>query len=178
MKLSDLISPHYLEEQILLHARPQGYGGKGKRWASTVLRITEQYDCRTVLDYGSGQGSLRLALAGRLPVREYDPAIPDASQLPEPADLVVATDVLEHIEPERIWSVMQHVSSLTRVALFAVVSLVPTGKRLSDGRQAHILLRSVEWWKTQMRAHDFWVAEELRIKPHKQWCAVMTRRRR
>jgi hypothetical protein len=101
----------------------------------------------TVLDYGCGQGSLAHALAVMgVDCREYDPAIPAKSDLPDPADLVVCTDVLEHVEPDRIDAVLRHLRALTRVALLLVVNLEGTHKRLSDGRDAHILQRPVAWW--------------------------------
>lgn len=175
MKKSALISADYLEEQIRLHAAPRGYGQRGYKWADTVLMLAKQHGCASALDYGCGQGSLAKAVVPTLPIREYDPAIPGKQRLPEPADLVICTDVLEHIESDRIWFVMQHLAQLTRRVAFVVVSTVPASKTLSDGRQAHILLRSVEWWRTQCRAHNFVILEEPAIRLQKQWVAVLTR---
>lgn len=170
------ISEGYLAEQRRLHAAPRGYGQRGSKWADTVVELVRTHRARTILDYGCGQGSLGVALRGRrLELDEYDPAIPGKDALPEPADLVVCTDVLEHVESDRIWHVLEHLASLTRRVAFVVVSLVPTAKTLSDGRHAHILLRSVEWWRTQCRAHGFTIHEERPIKPEKQWVAVLTR---
>lgn len=174
MDASDLISLDYLSEQIRLHGEPRGYGGRGRKWADTVEGLARQFNARSILDYGCGQGSLGLELRRRgWLVAEYDPAIIGKADLPSPADLVVCTDVLEHVEPDRIWQVVQHVSSMTIAQAFVVISLVPTAKTLTDGRQAHILLRSVEWWRTMLRAHGFVIVEELPIKPEKQWVAVL-----
>jgi 2-polyprenyl-3-methyl-5-hydroxy-6-metoxy-1,4-benzoquinol methylase len=173
----DLISPAYLQEQIRLHAQPRGYGQRGSKWAKTVLRIADEFQCRTVLDYGCGQGSLAVALTGTLAVSEYDPAIRGKESLPEPADLVVCTDVLEHVESPKIYAVVGHLARLTKKKLFLVVSLVETAKTLSDGRQAHILIRNVDWWKYLLRAHHFNVIRELQVGPkekwHKQWVAIL-----
>lgn len=175
MTIEHLISPSYLDEQIRLHAQPNGYGGRGKKWATHVAAIGHCYGYPSVLDYGCGQGSLAFTLrmaSHFTDIREYDPAIEGKNTLPEAADLVVCTDVLEHVEPERIWTVLQHLSRLARKACFVVISLVETAKTLSDGRQAHILLRPVDWWKAQADAHGFIVAREFAIKPEKQWCAL------
>ena len=39
-------------------------------------------------------------------IKEYDPAIPGKDSLPEPADIVVCSDVLEHIEPNYLLNVL------------------------------------------------------------------------
>jgi hypothetical protein len=51
------------------------------------------------LDHGSGKETLANALP-QFTVRGYDPAIPDLDTHPEPHDLFICTDVLEHVEPE------------------------------------------------------------------------------
>lgn len=187
----DLISADYLEEQRRLHAAPRGYGGRGSKWAPTVLEVMREFGCATMLDYGCGQGSLVRTLQA-LPTHlvqskqqvcdlyEYDPAIPGKDAPPtQRFDLVVCTDVLEHIESTKIDAVMRHLSDLTARALFAVVSLVPTAKTLSDGQQAHILLRSVDWWKYQFDEHDFKLSRTVvgrdPKKDHKQFAAVFVR---
>jgi 2-polyprenyl-3-methyl-5-hydroxy-6-metoxy-1,4-benzoquinol methylase len=172
---ADLISDAYLAEQVRLHAAPRGYGARGSRWAEAVHALASQYHCRTILDYGCGQGSLARALTpmGRT-VTEYDPAVAGKDQLPTPADLVVCTDVLEHVESAHIFAVAQHLAALTRRALFLVVSLVETDKRLSDGRQAHILLRTPAWWQTLLEAHDFQLARQVPTGA-KHWGTVWRR---
>jgi 2-polyprenyl-3-methyl-5-hydroxy-6-metoxy-1,4-benzoquinol methylase len=172
------MTPAYREEQERLHGLPNGYGGRGRKWAADVHEIAGLYRCASILDYGCGQGSLAVALAGLgwADVREYDPAVPGKDELPAPADLVVCTDVLEHIEPACIWNVMEHLKSVTKQACFMVVSLVETAKTLSDGRQAHILLRPQPWWQAQFEAHGFVVGREFNRKPQKQWAALLVRR--
>lgn len=174
-----LISPAYLNEQMRLHADPRGYGARGRKWSEWVVTIGVRYGCASVLDYGCGRGSLVAEIAPRgvfADLHEYDPAIPGKDALPAPADLVVCTDVLEHVESECVWAVVRHLASLTRKACFVVVSLIETSKQLSDGRQAHITLRSATWWAEAMAAHGLVVAREISVKPEKQWCAVLVRR--
>jgi hypothetical protein len=81
--------------------------------------------------------------------------------------------VLEHVEPDKIEAVLDHLASLVRKSLFVVISLVETAKTLSDGRQAHILLREPEWWRSQFARRGFVVIDELNVKPEKQWAAVL-----
>lgn len=189
MTRDDLISSAYLEEQRRLHAAPTGYGGRGSKWASVVIELAQLFQSRSILDYGCGQGSLVAKLSRRgvivdgRPVRalhEYDPAILGKDTPPGGAfDLVVCTDVLEHIESDRIDAVLRHLEQVTRRALFVVVSLVPTAKTLSDGRQAHILLRPVAWWQFVFESHHFKLSRTITgrdpTKDHKQYAAVYVR---
>lgn len=155
MNRRDLISDAYLAEQKALHAAPRGYGGKGYKWADMVMEIVRYAGCTdSVLDYGAGQGTLaaELRLLG-VTVRNYDPAIEKWSALPEPATLVVSTDVLEHVEAEKLPAVLDHLASLGTYVL-AVIGLAETDKRLSDGRQAHISLHPADWWIEQFRSRS------------------------
>lgn len=148
--MGGLISPHYLEMNKALHATGS-YGIRGHARAHDVLNIAVDYDCRTILDYGCGQGTLKDALT--LPVREYDPAIEGKHFPPQPADLVVCADVLEHIEPECLEAVLEHLATLTKKILFAVVHLGPAKKFLPDGRNAHLIQEDEHWWLERMSKH-------------------------
>jgi hypothetical protein len=108
-----------------------------------VRSIAEEND--TILDYGCGKGALAKALSPR-PVMEYDPAIPGKDQA-QPCDIVVCTDVLEHIEPDMVHDVIKHLAQMTRRKLLVNISTVPAKKKLPDGRNAHICLHSSIWWK-------------------------------
>lgn len=170
-----LISQRYLDQQRELHADPKGYGGKGAKWAETVADLLVRLNLRSVLDYGCGQGSLGRALRTMgHPVADYDPAIPDKAASPAPADLVVCTDVLEHVEPDCLDAVLDDIARCTRHAAFVVVSLVPAGKVLADGRNAHILLQPAEWWAARLGGR-FRLAEVgpvRAVKGHKEFAAV------
>lgn len=151
----DLISDAYLLEQQRLHATPRGYGAKGGKWHVSVRWLADQYGCASVLDYGCGQGGLATALQGSgLEVREYDPAIAEKSTHPEPADLVACTDVLEHVEFDKLPRVLNHLQSLARKVVFLVVALDEANKWLSDGRNAHLIQRPREWWMAKLDEHD------------------------
>jgi 6-hydroxymethylpterin diphosphokinase MptE-like len=138
-----LISPDYLELQKALHAAGR-YGISSGHWADAVRGVKEREHCADILDYGCRQGQLRQALGDC--VREYDPAIAGKDQDPEPADLVVCTDVLEHIEPDCLDDVLLHLRTKVKKRLVFAISLRPAGKTLADGRNAHLIVESAEWW--------------------------------
>lgn len=175
--VSERISDAYVSEQIRLHADPRGYGQRGRKWAEHVLALVDRFEARSVLDYGCGTGSLgaalRVARERTLRIEEYDPAIPGKDGVVHFADLVTVTDVLEHVEPDKIGAVLRHIRQLSRKAVFVVISLVETAKTLSDGQQAHVLLRSVAWWRSAVQLSGFRIVEEPAIKTEKQWVAVL-----
>lgn len=184
MRLDDLISRKYLGEQVRLHAAPQGYGGRGAKWADTICWLVTHYTAASVLDYGCGQGSLGAVLTLRgLVCRDYDPAIAGKDDPPRFADIVVCTDVLEHVEPDRLDAVLTHIRQLARRAVFLVVNLRESNKTLTDGRNAHIILESAEWWAAKVQGAGFTVQDlpDLPIpsrllgeKRSKFWLAVVT----
>lgn len=176
--MSKLISDAYLAEQRKLHADPRGYGAKGRKWAYFAENLAKAYGCKSVLDYGCGQGSLLVSLTGAAPwldVQGYDPAVAAFPGPAMPADLVTCTDVLEHVEPESVDAVIAELRRLTQKVLFVVVGTAATSKTLSDGRQAHISLHDKVWWGQHLARH-FVQVEEQAISPHKQWVAVFTPR--
>lgn len=181
MKAFDLISPDYAAQQRELHSRPQGYGGKGSKWADTVAVIAGRLKASSILDYGCGQGSLARTLRDKygdiIRVDEYDPAIKGKTALPLFADLVVCTDVLEHIEPERLDSVLAHLRMLAKKAVFVVIATREANKTLADGRNAHLIVENDEWWTTRLEASGFQIEVSgyapLSRKPSREFAAVL-----
>lgn len=171
--LIDRISPRYLELQRELHARPEGYGGKGYKWAPPVVELIQRYDARSVLDYGAGEGRLVRALRETLPVGirfdEYDPAMSGLDVLPTFADLVVSTDVLEHVEPEKLTAVLAHMRVLARKAVFFVIALEPANKTLADGRNAHLIQQPREWWAERLIAAGFRTESAAALPFHRKY---------
>lgn len=142
-----LISDSYRQLNVTLHAGGN-FGRHGDKWATPVEHLIAEHDAATVLDYGCGQGSLARALGGR--VSEYDPAIPEKSAPPVRADVVVCTDVLEHVEPECLGEVLDHLHDLTRKACFVVIATRPAKKILADGRNAHLIVEDDAFWRDQL----------------------------
>jgi hypothetical protein len=142
-----LISEAYRSLNQDLHAQGS-FGRYGDKWAERVRGLIAELRPATVLDYGCGQGTLKRALD--FPIIEYDPAIPGKDTLPQPADLVICTDVLEHVEPDCLQSVLDHLMDLTKGHLFAVISTRPASKLLADGRNAHLIVEPWSFWRDQL----------------------------
>ena len=60
--------------------------------------------------------------------------------------MLVCLDVLEHIEPELLDSVLDDMKSLMLEIGFFSVHTGPAKKFLSDGRNAHLIQEPPSWW--------------------------------
>lgn len=140
------ISPEYLAMQEQFHQQRPDYGISSTRHVETILSLSKELATRDILDYGCGKAMLQKGLP--FPIQNYDPCMPEYAQRPDPAAIVVCTDVLEHIEPAHLREVLDDLRSLTKTLLYLDVSCVPASKQLPDGRNAHILQESPNWWLT------------------------------
>lgn len=143
-----LISAGYLEMNERLHRENLAYGVGGGRHAKTVQRLAEKLKTRSVLDYGCGKGYLAKELPW--PIWEYDPAIEGKKESPRPADLVICTDVLEHIEPEKLLYVILDLQRCVKRLGYFVIHTGPSTKSLSDGRNSHLIQEGSDWWRQKL----------------------------
>ena len=125
------ISKEYAAMNKQLHEQNPNYGISGAKRASTILKLSESMETKSILDYGCGKGLLAKSLP--FPIWEYDPAIPGKDSPPRPADLVVCTDVLEHVEPELLDNVLQDIARCTVKTAYLIVATFPAQKTLPDG---------------------------------------------
>lgn len=140
----ELITPGYAKMNQELHRQNREFGISSVLWANAIYTLAIKMNTRDVLDYGCGKAKLSYNLP--FPIQSYDPAIPKYANLPKPADIVVCSDVLEHVEPECLKNVIQHLQSLTKKVLFCVIHCAPAKKTLPDGRNAHLIQEPPEIW--------------------------------
>jgi hypothetical protein len=126
---------------------------KPSRWLPRVEALAQQLGARTILDYGCGAGR-GLSKFSRYPVADYDPGVPGCMAEPQRADLIVSIHALEHVEPDYVDAVINHMADLARKALFIVVSCEPSTKLLPDGSAWHSFVRSAAWWREKLAAFD------------------------
>jgi uncharacterized Rossmann fold enzyme len=144
----ELISASYRAQNQQLHEANLAYGVGGGKHAPVVVKLCEALKTRSVLDYGCGKGYLQKALD--FPIWEYDPAIPGKDQTPRAADLVVCTDVLEHIEPDKLGYVLGDLQRCVKKVGYFVVHTGPASKTLPDGRNTHLIQRDAQWWRATL----------------------------
>ncbi len=155
-----LISADYLDQNRQLHESEPLYGVSSWKEVANVETLCRMYKTTDVLDYGCGKG--RLADGLKIDIQSYDPAVPEFTKRPWPADLVICTDVLEHIEPDCLFSVLDDIRNLTRVAGYWVIATRKASKLLPDGRNTHLIIQPYEWWQRAIRQADFRIVNQLR----------------
>lgn len=143
------------------------YGTTGEQFAKAVSLLAEQAKAKSILDYGCGKRTLERSLQQiwcGVPVCEivnYDPCIAGLGEK-KPCDVVVCTDVLEHVEPECFPEVMADLKSMMKKIGFFTVHTEPAMKHLSDGRNAHLIQQPYDWWMARLSEH-FWVMKMVNV---------------
>lgn len=138
----------------------------GSKWGSSAAKYsgdkvlqairTRPY-VTSVLDFGCGKQSLQQYIQEALPQRDihwtnYDPGIPGIDTLPNDTfDLVVSTDVLEHVEPKLLDETLKQLNKLTGKVLVSDIACYPTGKKFMEGPykgiDMHLTVKSPKWWR-------------------------------
>ena len=160
---STTISDSYLSLQRQLHENPN-YGVASISYAPIVAQVVARSNARSISDYGAGKQNLKKALdrlgIGGYEYRPFDPAFPEYGD-PQPADLVCCIDVLEHIEPEFLDTVIAELARITvKMGLFTIAT-GPAAKTLADGRNAHLIQQPSSWWLPKLCTY-FEIAQLIR----------------
>lgn len=180
-----MITPDYIEENKRLHSEIEDYGACGARNAEQVYALLNLFHPKSILDFGCGKGSLKPAVEQLIFKRrisashgkfvsklaqkrhsqivnypewtEYDPAILGKDVFPSNRifDMVVATDVLEHVEPDMLESVLESIRGVTGTVFFCTIGIAPSSRRLSDGRDAHLIIEDEKFWRDELYANSF-----------------------
>lgn len=168
-----LITPEYRELNRQLHQTSEKYGTSGHNWRAVVRDIAD-HGRLSILDYGCGKATLALSLGPAYRVTNYDPCIEGLDTPPEPHDVVVCGDVMEHIEPELVMNVLRDIRRLTRVRALFVIGMQPAMKTLADGRNAHLSLHTLDEWKAKLTEAGFEIIDnsEPNPKEHNSWFIV------
>jgi len=146
-----VITDTYRKLNAEKHRTSSVYGTSGHKYAEDVLAIVKSLNTQDILDYGCGKCTLGHSLP--FPIKQYDPAIPKYEADPEIADIVVCTDVMEHIEPECLDDVIKHIHSKTRKFLYCSINTMPAVKTLADGRNAHLIVEDIGFWTTKFEKY-------------------------
>ena len=143
-----LITPEYIELNRILHDQRKDYGSRLRvdRWRD-VLRYCA--DGQRILDYGCGKGAMRDYLGDI--VTNYDPVT--FPENPDPHPVVACLDVMEHIEPDCLEDVLEHISGLFQQVAYFVICKKQGSKKLADGRPAHLIVKTSGWWVNKLSKH-------------------------
>lgn len=149
---SRVISDTYRAENEHIHSTHEHYGTGAHLYVGLVRELIKALDTSDILDYGCGKGTLAKELGQT--IHEYDPAIPEKSSPPEPADLVICACVLEHIEPEYVDSVL---ADLRRCTKRCALLIIPHMQAIDGG--LHLSAHPREWWDAKLTDAGFQISD-------------------
>lgn len=165
--MSKVISKNYLEQQMELHNN-SSYGITSLKASPKVAKFALEKKCNSILDYGAGKQRLKPGLyenGYKGTYTAYDPAMPEISKLKKGKyDLLACIDVLEHIEPDYIDNVLDHMLENTHKFGFFTISTRPAIKTLPDGRNAHLIQEKFHWWKPKIEKRWIIIGEVIKNK--------------
>jgi len=159
-----IIDPEYQAQLAIMHS--QGQFVRGGKTLKSVRPFLEKYQPTSVLDFGCGHGALMASIQETYPnmrVEGYDPGNPDHNRIPKRSfDAVVSADVFEHIEPNHLAETLRMISDKIIVAGWFRIACYPAKKHLPDGRNAHLIVESPDWWREQLLDNmDITIASEV-----------------
>lgn len=140
-----------------MHAQGKFLGLSVLKFADEIGELIKTHGVETVLDYGAGQGHQYLpphSLDKKWGVKVtcYDPAVDGMDELsPGMFDMVICSDVLEHLAEEDITATLWRISERARRFAFLTVCCRPAKKTLPDGRNAHVTVKPLHWWEAKLK---------------------------
>jgi 2-polyprenyl-3-methyl-5-hydroxy-6-metoxy-1,4-benzoquinol methylase len=149
----------YIEQYKILHQREK-YGVSSHERVSWILPSLEALKPKRVLDFGCGRSKLMDILREEygIETHRYDPAIPEFEKVPAGKfDLVVNTDVMEHIPLGSVNGVLEEIRALSENVYFSICT-IKARQILPNGENAHCTVRPAKWWKSKLEQffEDVW----------------------
>ena len=146
-----MISKEY--QSILEELNGKENFGKRKKLPKYLDQMIALHNPKSILDFGCGTGALIETLKQQYPGKLIDGYDPGNSNFQnrfdnQKFDLVISTDVLEHIEPEYLKPTLEFLKSKSN-RFYHLIALAPSRVTRPDGRNAHLILESKDWWKKQ-----------------------------
>jgi len=156
-----MISDYYRQQLQTLHEENVTWGNGPRMYMLRISKWILEEEVTELLDYGCGKGK-NVPFILPIKIVNYDPGVPQWSADPQVCKHLLCIDVLEHIEPEHLYSVLEHIASKFTVGAMLNIALTESKHFLPDGRNAHILLRPVAWWVEVLQ--EFYTLESLEFK--------------
>ncbi len=139
-----------------IHKKHSGYGKGGNAHYYYIATIIYYQGYRGAIDFGCGKGGLadQLDRQSGFTCDRYDPAIPGIDVLPDKRtyDVVVNTDVLEHIPEAELDSVLHVFRKLSENAII-IPHLSRATRILPNGENAHCTIKTPSEWASLFRQY-------------------------
>lgn len=142
----------YLEQYKQIHENKK-YGVSGNGHVEQLSRYIPG-DASSLLDYGAGQATTGHLLAQRKGIADfvaYDPAVVGRDEKPvRDFDVVICTDVLEHVPEEEINEVLLDIWAYADLRAIFIIATGPAAEILPNGENAHCTQHDGAWWRKRL----------------------------
>lgn len=152
--LEDVVSVEYRNKLVwATNSMPWGGAVTGK--VPKIYQHALDNDCKSILDYGSGKSDFLITLNEQFPdhglkINQYEPGRPEFAMDPEISDMSICIDVLEHIEPEKLDNVLEHIYNKTNKIFYFAVCLLPSQNSFEDGTNLHLIIENKDFWLSKL----------------------------
>ncbi len=164
-----MISDSYRAQLTYMHTHDNHFGMSGSKNLHMIKTLAEDFKTTDILDYGCGKSMLAREIG--FEIKQYDPAIAKYAAAPEPADMVVCSDVLEHCEVEHIDAVLDDLKRVTKKVAYMLIATREAKKLLPDGRNSHLIVESARWWLDKLWDR-FEIVEFMSVPEEEFWVVV------
>ena len=148
----------YLEQAKLYHQEDKIWQGTSIiNYIPKINQIIKDKDIKTILDYGCGKARHHPKEWNAI---KYDPAIQDYQYKPQDKyDLVISTDVLEHIPVENLKQTIDEIFGYSNKWVFVSVCCRKAEAILPNGYNAHATIESAKWWRDLFKPYKNYTLE-------------------
>jgi len=149
-----------LDQYRDMHAAGHFPGHSTEKWSDDIKALIAEHQATSILDYGCGKGMqyytkrLHADWGVEMPAL-YDPGVPqlaDRNILNRSYDLVICTDVMEHLEGAGLYLAFKDILFAANKAAFIAITCRPAKKTLPDGRNCHLTVQPPIWWRGYLEA--------------------------
>lgn len=157
--MREVASDGYANQLKQLHEKSAafGVGNVTQKHYKTIRAVIEKRRMTSLLDYGCGKGHFLQFAKDNMPnlvASGYDVASDEYGVLPAgPFEMVICLDVLEHVEFGALGNVLSEIRDRTEQIFLCSVANYPAGKKLPDGRNAHVTQMPFGYWFTLFSAY-------------------------
>ena len=148
----------YLEQAKLYHQEDKIWQGTSIiNYIPKINQIIKDKDIKSILDYGCGKAKHHPKEWNAI---KYDPAIQDYQNKPQDKyDLVISTDVLEHIPVENLKQTIDEIFGYSNKWVFVSVCCRKAEAILPNGYNAHATIESAKWWRYLFKPYKNYTLE-------------------
>jgi len=132
-----------------------GSGSDSFKYLEELLELINSNDIKHVLDFGCGKGFLidKIKQSG-VKCSGYDPAIEEFKEFPEDiedVDLVVSTDVFEHLNEDCMHEDFNLIKKANPKFLYFNVATQSAINKLPNGMNCHTIVKNHSWWEDKIK---------------------------